>query len=122
MDYWEFTKRAGTVLSLASVVTAFAWFCFTTVSRINTLEAQMQAMTISVPVQRTTPSAPAAPPPPGSSKSAPQQSETVRVNPIAQVCADLALQLAEKHKGSNAIGALDPIAATMDNLNCRNQR
>ncbi|WP_166297071.1 hypothetical protein [Bradyrhizobium sp. 2S1] len=123
MDSWEFTKRTGTILSLASVVTAFAWFCFSTVSRISTLEAQMQALTISVPAQQAAPSTPAVPPQPGSPKSTTQPlGETVRVNPIAQVCADLALQLADKHKGSNAIGALDPIATTMDHLNCKGQR
>jgi len=123
MDHWEFTKRTGTLFSLGGAVVALSWFCFSTVSRIGTLEAQMQALTISVPARPVAPSAPTVPPPQDAPQLGQQKAgESVKVNPIAQVCAELALRLVEKTKNDNAIGALEPISATMDRLNCKNQR
>jgi len=112
MDSWEFYKRTGTIVGLAGAVIGVAWFCFTTVSRITTLESQMQALVITKPANDFQPYG-ATPSPQSDIK------RSVEVNPITLVCADLAGKLYEKHKDKLAIPALDPISAVMNQLGCK---
>jgi hypothetical protein len=122
MDHWEFTKRTGTLVGLSGAVVALSWFCFSTISRINTLEAHMQALSVSASVRIAPQSSLVGLPPMSPAPSEQNASASPSVNPINQVCADLAIKLLEKNKDKGGIGALDPIAATMERLNCQGRR
>src|SRR5437868_14824596 len=76
-ETWDFMRKAGILVGLSGAVVAFAWFCFATANRIAILENQMQLVGISGPVI----------PKPGGEP-------TVRTTSIAQVCAELARNLA----------------------------
>lgn len=114
MDHWEFTKRTGTIVALSGAVVALSWFCFTTVARINKLEAQMQALVISPAASPNPPNIRTAPATPN-----PQTNTPTEVNPLMLVCADLAGKLYEKYKDSGGIPALNPISGVMDQLGCK---
>jgi hypothetical protein len=43
----------------------------------------------------------------------------VQVNPIAQVCAELAKTLFEKYENKNSMSALEPISIIMGQLDCK---
>lgn len=115
MDHWEFTKRAGTLVGLAGAVVALSWFCFSTISRINTLEAQIQALVVTRPANDFQPYATQAPSQSESSSS----SSKVELNPLALVCANLASKIYEKYKDKGGVPALDPGLAVMDQLGCK---
>ena len=115
-ETWEFLKRAGTLVGLCGAAIAFAWFCFTTVSRVGVLENQMQALVITGAKSTASPTAPVGVPPMQFGTAArPAGDSVIGVNPIAQLCADFAKQLAAKQ----AIAALDPILTAMDRINCK---
>src|SRR6185312_5468946 len=103
---------------LIGAAVSLAWFCFSTVSRISTLESQMQALVISRAANDSQPYL-------SSSQNVQTQSATgqstkpIEMNPIMLVCADLAAKLYEKYKSKNGIPALEPITAVMDQLGCK---
>lgn len=115
---WEWTKRFATVTGLISVAIGVGFFFFNQNQRISTLEAQLQAATITtsimnVPaplVERTdNPSTSAT-----SAQSINPQS-LVSVNPIVLACADMARKISEK---GAPLGALDPIYSAMNAIGC----
>lgn len=112
---WEWTKRAGTVSGLTGAAIGVAFFFFNQNQRIATLEAQMQAVTITTSVKG---SGALVIPDKGSAKPGSGEtygsSEVVTVNPIAQACADLAKQLAAK----SYLSGTDPIPSAMSAIGC----
>ncbi|MGX5733474.1 hypothetical protein [Bosea thiooxidans] len=96
-DTWEFIKRTGTITGLISVIVGVGGFFFHQNQRIATLEAQMQATTITTSVKSD------------------GQSVPVTINPVLQACADLAKQLSGR---AFAVLDTDPVKVAMNSLAC----
>lgn len=114
---WEWIKRVGTVTGLTSAAIGAAFFFFNQNQRISTLEAQMQAATITTSI-KSIPLPPRIDVPERSNSlgSGDQPSmTTVNVNPIVQACADMARQMAAK---GAPLGALDPLYSAMNAIGC----
>ncbi len=108
-------NRAAAVVGLIVAGLALIWFCVGIDKRISTLESQMQAVTITGALGQSSVSFA-----PRENSGPTKPSTVIQVNPIAQACADLARQMAEKNK-DGAISAFDPYAITMQNLGCKAQ-
>lgn len=116
-DTWEFLRKAAILVGLCGAAIGFAWFCFTTVNRIGTLENQMQALVVSGARSVTSLPTPAGvPSAQDGAGTRPASEVTVQVNPIIQVCADLAMQLSKQPY----ISVTDATAGAMERLNCKN--
>jgi hypothetical protein len=112
---WEWIKRVGTITSLTGAAIGVGFFFFNQNQRISTLEAQMQAATITTTLRSVPAPARTDAPEKSGSSSDRATSAIVDVNPIVQACADMARQIAAK---GTAIGALDPINSAMSAIGC----
>lgn len=111
---WEWIKRVGTITGLFGAAIGVGFFFFNQNQRISTLEAQMQAATITTTLKSVP--APARMDAPEKSGSGDQATGAiVNVNPIVQACADMARQIAAK---GTALGALDPLNTAMNAIGC----
>jgi hypothetical protein len=113
---WEFLRKAGILVGLTGAAITLAWFCFTTVNRIGALENQMQALVVTGAKSLiSAPESASAPLMQDNRAKRPASDPVVQVNPIVQVCADLAKQLAQQ----SYLSVTDPIGPAMERLNCR---
>jgi hypoxanthine-guanine phosphoribosyltransferase len=109
-------ERGASLVTILTGLIAAIWFVASLDRRIATLEAQMQAVTITSSVRLSSPNSTTTAPP---QESGPQTStQVVQVNPIAQTCADLAKQMAEKYKSASGVSALEPLDLIMSRLGC----
>mgnify|MGYP000353703882 CR=1 FL=1 len=101
---WEQFERAATVGGVIALGFGVVWYVVNVETRIQKLEAQLQAIGVSPALNVQQPG---------------QTSPTVVANPLMQTCADLANRAAAAIEKGNELLVAFPIQQMMDKLGCK---